>query len=35
MNLLDKTVVLCETIRERNLQYNDNEDLRSHTLTYI
>ena len=35
MNLFSKMIALCEVIRERSLQYNDNEDLRSHTLIYI
>ena len=35
MNFFDKTVVLHETSRERNFQYNDHEDLRLHTLIYI
>ena len=35
MNLLDKMIVLCEVIKERNLQYNDNKDLRLCIFTYI
>ena len=35
MNLLGKTIVLCEMIREKSLQHNVNKDLRSHTLAYM
>ena len=34
-DFLDKMIVLCKAIREKCLQYDDNEDLRSCTLTYI